>query len=269
MEYNQKLGPCIRQELQNSLMFPDEDHFKQCTRAKDAIFKMSTDKEPEVLCFDIKWGTYYPLDVLTVLNLIPNSIKLSEIYELEGQEECEYILKGIVIYWGAHYYSFFRVFIDGEEEWLRVDDKTITKKGAWKDIVAESVGTMVTPTIVLYEKYKEGVLVPSIRDMERKFRLDRYFLKDLIEETKKNKRMANYGDSKIDFVNRDSTPSSKNSNAEGFEEDEAVTEKREDNGEEQKGKKLKDYDMTPEKEEDKQEEPEQPQSPPIGEDDWI
>ena len=103
---------------------------------------MSTMMEPEVICLDIRWGEYEPLDVLTVFNMISNSIKLSDLYELEGQDDCEYILKGMIIYWGAHYYAFFRVFIDGEEEWLRVDDKTITKKGAWKDIVEESVSTM-------------------------------------------------------------------------------------------------------------------------------
>jgi hypothetical protein len=160
--------------------------------------------EPEVICLDIRWGEYEPLDVLTVFNMISNSIKLSDLYELEGQDDCEYILKGMIIYWGAHYYAFFRVFIDGEEEWLRVDDKTITKKGAWKDIVEESVSTMTTPTIVLYEKYKESVLVPPMKDMHRNFELDRRFMRKLITETAKSKRKATYGDSKITFVQQDS-----------------------------------------------------------------
>lgn len=160
--------------------------------------------EPEVICLDIRWGEYEPLDVLTVFNLISNSIKLSDLYELEGQDDCEYILKGMVIYWGAHYYAFFRVFIDGEEEWLRVDDKTITKKGAWKDIVEESVSTMTTPTIVLYEKYKESVLVPPIKDMHEKFILSSRFMSKLIVETAKSKKRATYEDSKITFVQQDS-----------------------------------------------------------------
>jgi hypothetical protein len=168
---------------------------------------MSTMMEPEVICLDIRWGEYEPLDVLTVFNLISNSIKLSDIYELEGQDDCEYILKGMVIYWGAHYYAFFRVFIDGEEEWLRVDDKTITKKGAWKDIVEESVSTMTTPTIVLYEKYKESVLVPPIKDMREKFKLNSRFMSKLIVETAKSKKRATYGDSKITFVQQDSLAS--------------------------------------------------------------
>lgn len=85
--FNQKLCQIIKDELQNSLMFPDEDHYKSCPSVDKAVFKMSTSKEPEVLCFDLKWQEYEPLDVLTCFNLIPNSMKLSEIYDLEGQQD--------------------------------------------------------------------------------------------------------------------------------------------------------------------------------------
>lgn len=276
--FNQKLCQIIKQELQNSLMFPDEDHYKSCPSVDKAIFKMSTSKEPEVLCFDLKWQEYEPLDVLTCFNLIPNSMRLSEIYDLEGQQDCEYILKGMVIYWGAHYYAFFRVFIDGEEEWLRVDDRTITKKGAWKDIVRESVDAMVTPTIILFEKYKESVLVPKVDKMESNFKLDKYFLKGLISETSKSKKKANYKDCRIDFVQQESTPV--DSGAEnGFKEAvDTEVEKREERKGRNEENKLEDYKEEG-KEEDKEEEKEiegedkrmdeGPQSPPIGEDEWI
>lgn len=260
LEYNQKLGPVVKQELQNSFMFPDEDHFKSCKKVDDAVYKMSTPKEPEVLCLDLKWSEYEPLDVLNCFNLIPNSIKLSEIYDLEGQEDCEYILKGMVIYWGAHYYAFFRVFIDGEEEWLRVDDRTITKKGAWKDIVTESVNAMVTPTIILFEKYKESVLVPSISDMERKFKLDRYYLKSLIGETSKSKRKANYKDCRIEFGQQESTPSgSQDEVRKGFGEEMDVGVEKREKGRKEEAKeerKLVDYDDRPEQDEVKEQESE-------------
>jgi hypothetical protein len=84
---NQKLASVVKAELQDSLMFPDEDHNKSCSKAHNAVFKMSTSKEPEVLCFDLKWIEYEHLDVLTCFNLIPNSILLSEIYDLEGQRD--------------------------------------------------------------------------------------------------------------------------------------------------------------------------------------
>lgn len=134
------------------------------------------------------------MDLLTCFNLIPNTIKLSQIYDLEGQDDCQYILKGLIQYWESHYYAFFRVFFDGKEQWLRVDDRTITKKGSWEDIVYENVSTMATPTIILYEKYKESVLVPTIREMESSFKLDRFFLKKIIKEAKESKRQAEYED---------------------------------------------------------------------------
>lgn len=183
-KFSQKLGELVKAELQKSLMFPDEDHFKQCRQAEDAVFKMSTPREPEVLSIDLKWSGYEPLDVLTCFNLIPNSLYLSSIYDLEGQDDSLYLFKGMIIYWGSHYYAFFRVFIDGEE-WLRVDDRTITKKGAWKDVVAECVNAMVIPTVILFEKYSESVLVPDLREMERNFTIDKYTMKTLIEENRK------------------------------------------------------------------------------------
>lgn len=283
IDFNQKLCSVVKEENQNSLMFPDEDHYKSCPKVDRAVFRMSTSKEPEVLCFDLKWQEYEPLDVLTCFNLIPNSMKLSEIYDLEGQDDCEYILKGMIIYWGAHYYAFFRVFIDGEEEWLRVDDKTITKKGAWKDIVLESVGTMVTPTIILFEKYKESVLVPSISSMERKFKLDRYFLKDLIKETAKVKRKANYEDCRINFVVQESTPVNSHSekdfgenksDSDGqvevrnrksrLEDYKGNSEDEKDNKEREEEEKTPNEDIKPSKLEKVE-----PSGPPVGEDDWI
>ena len=198
-----------------------------------------------------------PLDILSCFNLISNSLKLSELYELQGQDDPQYILKGLVIYWASHYYAFFRVFTDGDEEWLRVDDKLITKKGKWKDIVIESVNAMSTPTIILYEKYKKSVLVPDIQTMERNFKLDKYSLRDLVDITKENKRVAKYGDSVIDIVNMESSSGIPDASMQQDEEADSLTvEKR-------KTSYKRDGD------EEKKDEPEKEiQSRVIGEDDW-
>ena len=268
-KYHQKLGNAVKSELEKSIVFPDDDHYKSWSRSDQAVYKMSTSREPEVLSIDLKWSEYEPLDVLTWFNLIPNSLYLSNIYDLEGQDDCLYMLKGMIIYWGAHYYSFFRVFIDGEEEWLRVDDRTITKKGAWKDIVTECVNAMVTPTIILFEKYRESVLVPEIKSLDRKFALSRYFLRDLIEETKKNKRKANYDDWKFEVVHQDSTPLNEVSNASNFSEaNNSNAEKRDD--EDNDNEKKEDKNEAPVKDNDsKVDEKVEPIQTPIGEDDWI
>lgn len=121
---------------------------------------------------------------------------------------------------------------------------------------------MVTPTIIFYEKYRESVLVPDIRSLERKFKLDRYFLRDLIEETKRNKRKANYDDCRFEVVHQDSTPLNEPSNNLNFSDaNYSNAERREppsgdnESKEEEKSK--------PQAKDD------EPDVAPLGEDDWI
>jgi hypothetical protein len=273
MKYNQKLGEVVRDEMQKSLEFPDKDHFKACKQVEQATFKMTTSKEPEVLCFDVKWGEYEHIDVLTCFNLIPNSIKLSDIYTLEGQNDWEYILKGIVIYWGAHFYAFFRIFVDGGEQWVRVDDKCITKKDNWKDIVTDCVGTMVTPTIILFEKYKESTLVPTMRRLEKDFEIDKYSLRSLAKDSSTSKKKAQYRDCFLDFVNQESTPINNEESKENFESESSKAEKREKEDIEE-NKNAKNYEE--DKKEDDMEDPDfrraEPKidiPPPPKEDEWI
>jgi len=178
-------------------------------------------------------------------------------------------LKGIIIYWGAHYYAFFRVFSDGKEQWLRVDDKAVTKKTNWKDIVSESVDAMVTPTIILFEKYKESVLAPSIYEMEREFKMDRYSLRSMMKEAVSSKRKANYKDCRLDFVMQDSNNSSSKSIPEEEVKNDSRVEKR-DRSNSREENKLKNYDKK--SSDDDNQVPVrdvQPISPPVKEDEWI
>ena len=84
---NQQMGIHIKEQLENSIVFPNEDHSKKCKESANIKATMSTNKEPEVLCIDMKWHDYLPLDVLTCFNMIQNSMKLSDLFELEGQED--------------------------------------------------------------------------------------------------------------------------------------------------------------------------------------
>ena len=45
---------------------------------------MSTDKEPEILTFDMKWAEVMPLDLLQFMNMLPNTMKLSDLFTLDG-----------------------------------------------------------------------------------------------------------------------------------------------------------------------------------------
>jgi len=41
---------------------------------------------------------------------LPNKFKINDLFEINMKNtNYEYMLKGIVFYWGAHYYTVFRV----------------------------------------------------------------------------------------------------------------------------------------------------------------
>lgn len=65
------------------------------------------------------------------------------------------MLKGLICYWGAHYYSFFWVQIGVEFVWIRFDDTSITKKSGWEEVVLDSVDVLALPTLIFYEKIHE------------------------------------------------------------------------------------------------------------------
>ena len=87
LEFNQKFGLCAKKSLEHSLVFKDDEHVRKCKKTEEAICVMSTDKEPEVLCIDLRWSRSSPFEILSVFNLISNSMHLSDLYELDGQDD--------------------------------------------------------------------------------------------------------------------------------------------------------------------------------------
>mmetsp|Transcript_6167 Transcript_6167/g.5763 ORF Transcript_6167/g.5763 Transcript_6167/m.5763 type:complete len:310 (+) Transcript_6167:536-1465(+) len=203
-EQHQKLGEFAKVILDRDQVRANEEHQKKCKHFEDADLIITTDKEPEIICIDIKYGGANAMQTFAVMNLIPNAIKISDIYEFTGEEDPFYILKGVIIYWGSHYFAYYRVFIDGEEEWLRVDDQMITKKGDWENIVTECVAGPCTPTLFLYEKYKESVLVPDLKDMEVNFKLKDSKLEELIVTARQSKVEGVYQDSIMKLKRKES-----------------------------------------------------------------
>lgn len=124
---------------------------------------------------------------------------------------------------------------------------------------------MVTPTIILFEKFRESVLVPEIKSLERKFKLDRYYLRDLIEETKKNKRKANYDDCRFEVIHQDSTPSNDPPNLANFSE---ANNQKVEGREESKNISGKEEEKES-SQIDKANAKIEPEPAPLGEDDWV
>lgn len=63
------------------------------------------------------------------------------------------MFKGMICFWGAHYFSYFKVLTDDcEEMWVRFDDKYLTKKESWKQIVLENSENQICPTTLIFER---------------------------------------------------------------------------------------------------------------------
>lgn len=263
-----KLGEFAKMEYGSSVIFPNEEHKKKCKKSVNAKMIVTTKKDPEILCVDIKWGDILSIDILSIMNLIPNSMKLSDLYQIEEQEDPEYILKGIIIYWGSHYYSYERVFIDGEEEWLRVDGKYITKKGKWEVIVRECIATLSIPTLVIYEKYKGSVLVPEIEKMKENFEIEEESMKEIVTNAKESREKRVYFGAELKLIRTDSAGVELPDEKEEDEDDDMEIEKRKEDGQHEDAKTSNDklegnkgdlYKPSPDDE---------PQKPMVGEDEW-
>ena len=48
----------------NLVEVEEQDHYKECDQSEQTTCHVSTDKEPEILTFDMKWAEVMPLDLL-------------------------------------------------------------------------------------------------------------------------------------------------------------------------------------------------------------
>ena len=75
----------LKQLYASSLVEVEEqDHYKECSQSAQTEAIVSTNKEPEILTFDLKWAEVKPLDLLQLYNMLPNTMRLSELFTLEG-----------------------------------------------------------------------------------------------------------------------------------------------------------------------------------------
>ena len=88
-------------------MWTEQDHYKKCKKASDFQISIHTEKEPMVLSIDVKWAYVQPIDLLMFFNLIPNTLKLSDVFEVKPELDHQYKLKGVIMFHSQHYYSYF------------------------------------------------------------------------------------------------------------------------------------------------------------------
>ncbi len=58
-------------------------------------------------------------EILTLMNEIPNSFKLSELFKIgKGAKDYHYVFRGSAFYWGAHYFDYLRVIKPEGDAWI-------------------------------------------------------------------------------------------------------------------------------------------------------
>ena len=142
-----------------------EEHFTDCDLSGDEPrFENMIHNEPDVLIFNLLWVENTKQKVLACLNLIPDTLRLSDCYRLGNDvDNCEYKFRGLIVYWGCHYYSYIRVETEaGGYQWLKVDDIHLIMKTGWAHIVEECVNSMAVPHLMFFEKMNDAKQDPEM-----------------------------------------------------------------------------------------------------------
>ena len=128
----------------------------KCPQAEQTSLVLSSNKEPDVLTIDAKWEQFHSTQLIDFFNLIPSTLDSNQIFSPDGDSKSNtYILKGFIAYFGHHYFSFFRLETESGPEWVRFDDRILSKKEGWEEIIEECIDCGVTPSMIFYEKVKD------------------------------------------------------------------------------------------------------------------
>lgn len=68
---------------------------------------------------NLVWEDEETSTILALMNQIPNMAKLSDFFTPGSRvKDCEYVFKGMVVFWGAHYYLYQRVITPEGTAWV-------------------------------------------------------------------------------------------------------------------------------------------------------
>lgn len=93
-------------------------------------------------------------DLQTLLDLIPNSIDLTEMFTVGGlvngnSQKIKHVLRGLISYYGKHYMSFF--YSEKHDSWFFFDDATIKRVGNFQDVKDKCLKGKMIPCTMFYE----------------------------------------------------------------------------------------------------------------------
>lgn len=112
----------------------------------------SENEPPDILSINLTWTQSNQSQILTILTMLPSKFKLSQMFELSsGTVDKQYYFKGMICFWGLHYFWYIRHITSEGEVWLEYNDEEIYHIVNWHYIVSEWVKDCNTPTLLLFE----------------------------------------------------------------------------------------------------------------------
>ena len=154
-----KLPSIISQYITKDLDFHQREHLSNCEKKplkwKEKSLRMKIDNgsissstkilseiqcSPDVISINLTWNRSEPKDVLSTLNTIPSIFSMSELCKpSERWNDKQYYFKGMIWYWGAHYFCYIRHITNEGEIWIEYNDKNLYKIPSWKWLVEDCV----------------------------------------------------------------------------------------------------------------------------------
>lgn len=133
----------------------NDDDVRSCPRENVCNKKARIQKyllgTPQVFAIGLVWENPTPeqFEITQTLSLIPQTIKLSNVFVLPPTEKREHYLRGMVCYYGIHYNAYF--YSELRRQWLVFDDATVKEVGSWDAVVSRCVQGRVHPSLLFYE----------------------------------------------------------------------------------------------------------------------
>ena len=107
---------------------------------------------PDVISMNLAWQESSSMDVLSILNMIPSQFDLDEMFEISpGIQNKRYFFRGMIWFWGLHYFCYIRHINELGEAWIEYNDKEMKKWANWEELVDDCVRTWSTPTLLVFE----------------------------------------------------------------------------------------------------------------------
>jgi ubiquitin C-terminal hydrolase len=130
----------------------DEKHseYRRWTVSQRWCFRLAP-----VLSVSLEWPQESPdkYVIEELLEMIESELALDELFYLTDSS-VQYILRGMLCYYGRHYIAVFR----GVESWYFLDDQCVRDVGSWSDVKTKLIKGHNYPVMLFYEE------VPTPKD---------------------------------------------------------------------------------------------------------